>query len=68
MSEDKKYIIEGSGAEIMEKIRMLEHRIRYLEKVINDLRNDISEIEGETEKMKNDLTEIERLIKNEKQK
>ena len=62
MSEDKKYIIEESGAEIIEKIRMLEHRIRYLEKIINDLRNDISEIEGEIEEMKNDLTEVGKLI------
>ena len=37
MSEDKEYVVPGSRAEIMERIRILEQQVYYLEKFLADL-------------------------------
>jgi len=46
MSEDKKYIVAGSRAEIMERIRILEQNVIDLEKAITDLQDENIKIEN----------------------
>ena len=44
MNERKKYIIKGSRAEIIERIKTLEQQVHYLEKIIAALKNKIKEV------------------------
>jgi len=52
MSEDKNYVIPGSRAEIMERIRILEQQVHYLEKIIADLKIESIKFENDLNQMK----------------